>query len=305
MELEINRELQGLIPELSKPEQDALIASLNAEGCRQPITVWKGKNIIVDGHNRYVICTKLNIPFAIEELDFEDEYRVKIWMINNQFARRNLGIEHLAELACTLAVVEQELSEKRKLANLKQFSDSPKTAETKGSTDSLTRGLREEVENISINIKGKTLEKAAQKAGISRSTVERYDAIQRKGTEEQKEAVRTGQKKIGTVYKEIQAKEKPASKPQTNECDIEKLLKGKTINTPYIILYSKQDEETGEEMRTYLSNCKPKANLLAVRDFMLESVHGKCHEDDFVQGRISIRRMIEGVVFEEGINAQE
>jgi len=103
MELEINRELRELIPALDQREIDALIVSLRSEGCRQPITVWKGKNIIVDGHNRYAICTKLNIPFAIEELDFEDEYRVKIWMINNQLARRNLGIEHLAELACKLA----------------------------------------------------------------------------------------------------------------------------------------------------------------------------------------------------------
>ncbi len=296
MELKINREWQELIPALDQREIDALIVSLRSEGCRQPITVWKGKNIIVDGHNRYAICTKLNIPFAIEELDFEDEYRVKIWMINNQLARRNLGIEHLAELACKLAEVEQELAEKRKLANLKQNTNKPKTPETSQSTDSLTGGSRE--------IKGKAFEKAAQKAGISRSTVERYDAIQRKGTEEQKEAVRTGQKKIGTVYKEIQYKEKPKT-PKSNECDIEKLLKGKTIKTPYLLLYSKQDKETGEEMRTYLSNCELKANLLAVRDFMLESVHGKCHEDDFVQSRIALRSMIDGLVFKEATNAQE
>lgn len=298
MKLEINRELHELIPALSKPEQDALIASLNVEGCRQPITVWKGKNIIIDGHNRYAICNKFDIPFKVEELEFEDEYRVKIWMINNQLARRNLSIEYRVELACTLAVVEQELAQKRKLANLKQFSEKSETSEISDSTEALTRGTRSK--------KGRgVIGEIAKKAGVGHSTVERYDAIKRKGTEEQKEAVRTGKKKIGTVYKEIQAKEKPESKPQiqSNECDIEKLLKGKTIKTPYIILYSKQDEETGEEMRTYLSNCELKANLLAVRDFMLESVHGKCHEDDFVQGRISIRRMIDGVVFEEGINA--
>jgi hypothetical protein len=219
-------------------------------------------------------------------------------MINNQLARRNLSIEYRVELACTLAVVEKELAQKRKLANLKQFSEKSETSEISDSTEAPTRGTREKKSRGVIG-------EIAKKAGVGHSTVERYDAIQSKGTEEQKEAVRTGKKKIGTVYKEIQAKEKPASKPQTNECDIEKLLKGKTIKTPYLLLYSKQDKETGEEMRTYLSNCDLKANLLAVRDFMLESVQGKCHEDDFVQGRISIRRMIEGVVFEEGINAQK
>ena len=300
MELEINRELQGLIPALSKPEQDALIASLNVEGCRQPITVWKGKNIIIDGHNRYSICNKFDIPFKVEELEFEDEYRVKIWMINNQLARRNLSIEYRVELACTLAVVEQELAQKRKSANLKQFSEKSKTSEISGSTEALTRGTRSK--------KGRgVIGEIAKKAGVGHSTVERYDAIQSKGTEEQKEAVRTGKKKIGTVYKEIQANEKPAAKLQiqSNECDIEKFLKGKTIKTPYLLLYSKQDEETGEEMRAYLSNCELKANLLAVRDFMLESVHGNCPEDDFVQSRIALRRMIDGLVFKEATNAQE
>jgi len=42
-----------------------------------------------------------------------------------------------------------------------------------------------------------------------------------------------------------------------------------------------------------------------VRDFMLESVHGNCPEDDFVQSRIALRRMIDGLVFKEATNAQE
>ena len=299
MKLERNRDFEYLIPALSKHEHEALIASIRSEGCRQPITIWKGKNIIVDGYNRYDICNEFNIPFEIEEMEFEDEYRVKIWMINNQFARRNLGIEHLADLAYKLSEVEQELAEKRKLANLKQNTNKPKTTETSQSTDSLTGGSRE--------IKGKAFEKAAQKAGISRSTVERYDAIQRKGTDEQKEAIRSGQKKIGTIYKEIQANEKPVAKPQIqrNECDIEKLLKGKTIKTPYLLLYSKQDEESGEEMQTYLSNCKPSANILICRDYMMNVAHGNCPEDDFVQSRIALRRMIDGLVFKEATNAQE
>jgi len=300
MELEINRELQGLIPELSKPEQDALIASLNAEGCRQPITVWKGKNIIVDGHNRYAICTKLNIPFKVEELEFEDEDRVKIWMINNQLARRNLSIELRAELACTLAVVEHELAEKRKLANLKQNANKLETAEISQSTEGSKI-------DPSVEKKGKSLKKAAEKAGISYNTAKKYKSIKTKGTEEQKEALRSGQKKISTIYKEIQAKEKPAAKPQIqrNECDIEKLLKGKTINTPYLILYSKKDKETGEEMRAYLSNCEPKANLMTCRDYIMETSHGNCPEDDFVQLRIASRRVIDGFVFKEVANAQD
>ena len=263
MKLERNRDFEYLIPALSKHEHEALIASIRSEGCRQPITIWKGKNIIVDGYNRYDICNEFNIPFEIEEMEFEDEYRVKIWMINNQFARRNLGIEHLADLAYKLAEVEQELAEKRKLSNLKQNTNKPKTIETSQSTDSLTGGSRE--------IKGKAFEKAAQKAGISRSTVERYDAIQRKGTNEQKEAIKSGQKKIGTVYKEIQAKEKPLQKSQSNECDIEKLLKNKTINNPYLLIYLKRNKETDKEEQAEQFNCPPNIRLKMCADSFVNS----------------------------------
>jgi ParB-like chromosome segregation protein Spo0J len=292
MELEINKEFYELIPALEKREADALITSLSSEGCRQPITIWKGKNIIVDGHNRYAICTKLNIPFKVEELEFEDEDRVKIWMINNQLARRNLSIELRAELACTLAVVEHELAEKRKLANLKQNANKLETAEISQSTEGSKT-------DPSVEKKGKSLKKAAEKAGISYNTAKKYKSIKTKGTDEQKEALRSGQKKISTVYKEIQAKEKPKENVQSNECDIEKLLKGKTIKTPYLLLYSKQEVETGEEMRTYLSNCKPYANLLTCRDYIMNLVHGKCDEDDFMQLRLALKRVIGELVLTE------
>lgn len=42
-----------------------------------------------------------------------------------------------------------------------------------------------EDETLNNEVKGKTLEIIAQKAGVSRATAEQYDAIQRKGTEEQ------------------------------------------------------------------------------------------------------------------------
>ena len=277
MELEINQEFQELIPALSKPEQDALTESLSTEGCRQPITVWKGKNIIVDGHNRYGICTMFNIPFATEEIEFEDENEVKIWMINNQFARRNLSIEHLAELACTLAKVEQQLAEKRMLAG--------KKAEEKE-----TLGLKQ-----TQGQKGKSLKRAAEKAGISYETAFKYDAIQRKGTDQQKEAVKSGQKKIGTVYKEIQAKENP----QSNESDIEKLLKGKTIKTPYLLIYIKLDENNNYEQHVRLSNCNKSEKLQMCTDYIVEMVHDICDQNEILEFRNLVQKFASNVMQKE------
>jgi len=81
-----------LLPELTKEERKALEKSLQEDGCRDPIITWHGT--IIDGHNRYEICKKHNIPFKIKEMDqLSDADAVKTWMINNQLSRRNLTDE--------------------------------------------------------------------------------------------------------------------------------------------------------------------------------------------------------------------
>lgn len=307
MELHIDKELEDFIKPLQQDEFESLSLAIQADGCLDDIKVWHrgddSLDTIVDGHNRYKICKQFKTPFKITRLKFADKSEVMTWMYNNQKARRSLTLVERLELYSKLQVHLEKLAKERRLANLKQNSDTSKTEKTSQSTERCTMPKKD-------NTRGKTLEKIAKEAEVSYRTAFKYDAIQRKGTEEQKEALRSGEKKIGTVYKEIQAKEKP-KQPRvpkgvaTNENDIEKLLKGKDINTPYLLLYSKKDKETGEEMRACLSNCEPKANLMTCRDYIMETSHGNCPEDDFVQSRIALSRMIDGFVFKEVINAQE
>jgi len=61
-----------------------------------------------------------------------------------------------------------------------------------------------EIEKPNNDQKGKTLEIIAQKAGVSTRTAEQYDAIQRKGTKEQKAEVAEGKSSIKKVYTQIQ-----------------------------------------------------------------------------------------------------
>lgn len=63
-----------------------------------PIVVWKGYDIIVDGHHRYEICKRLQIPYGIREVEFEDREAVKQWMLEHQLVRRNLNNFQRAEL---------------------------------------------------------------------------------------------------------------------------------------------------------------------------------------------------------------
>lgn len=100
MELKIDPEFKNLIPPLTKDEYEALEQSLLAEGCKHPIETWN--DVIVDGHNRYEICKKHGIPFNTLERQFVDKNDAEIWIIKNQFARRNLSDFQKAELTLAL-----------------------------------------------------------------------------------------------------------------------------------------------------------------------------------------------------------
>lgn len=62
--LTIDPEFQNLIPPPSTEELALLEANLSQEGCLQPLIVWKDHNILLDGHNRYQLCTQLHIPYT-------------------------------------------------------------------------------------------------------------------------------------------------------------------------------------------------------------------------------------------------
>ena len=88
MDLTINPRFEKLLPALSSDELRCLEESLAADGCRDALIAWQGQ--IVDGHNRHRICTRLDIPYRVTEMDFADEDAAMDWIDKNQIARRNL-----------------------------------------------------------------------------------------------------------------------------------------------------------------------------------------------------------------------
>ncbi len=98
-ELTIDREFSGLCPEPTAEELDILAAGLAAEGCRDPIFLWANHDdTILDGHNRYKICRRENIPFKIKPIKLETRGDCINWIIANQLGRRNLTDEQRAFL---------------------------------------------------------------------------------------------------------------------------------------------------------------------------------------------------------------
>lgn len=128
----IDEEFKNLIPPLSDVERKGLEDSILKEGCRDAIITWHG--VIVDGHNRYDICTKHNIPYKTVQREFESREAVIEWIILNQFGRRNLPTYERARLALRLKPVIAEKAEQNlHLAEGKgcQKSDKVKPIDTK------------------------------------------------------------------------------------------------------------------------------------------------------------------------------
>lgn len=90
MDIIVKEELKAYIDPLTTEEHQALERSLLAEGCRDALVLWG--NILVDGHNRYGICTQHNIPFrTIQHPLLKSMDDVHLWMIEQHLGRRSVS----------------------------------------------------------------------------------------------------------------------------------------------------------------------------------------------------------------------
>lgn len=216
--LKIKQEFKQLIPPLLKEEYAELEKSILNEGVRDNILTWN--EYIIDGHNRYEIATKHNIQFQVEKMQFEDENEVKIWMINNQFGRRNLSNYQKSVLALELESVFKEKAKE----NLSKAgsSYSPKEPFQKS-------------ENLPIE-KVNTTKEVAKVANVSHDTIAKVKKIQEKATPEVKEKLSIGEISINQAFKEIKKEEKQEEKQKNIEIFKEK---SKNFNNNDIIIHNK------------------------------------------------------------------
>src|SRR5665647_528374 len=134
----IDREFRDLIAPLTDDEHKSLENNIIENGFNQayPLIVWKGHNILVDGHNRFRICSKNGIEFSFIEQEFDSREAVIDWMVDNQLSRRNIDSNTRAYLIGKKYNVEKKghggsrgnschLKTDEKIA--KEFGTSPKT----------------------------------------------------------------------------------------------------------------------------------------------------------------------------------
>lgn len=80
-------EMEQLLPPLSAEQFSALEADILENGCYAPIIVNEDM-VIVDGHNRFRICEKHNLPFTMKVFSFTDLLEAKRWAGSRNWSRR-------------------------------------------------------------------------------------------------------------------------------------------------------------------------------------------------------------------------
>ncbi len=116
MDIIVNQELKAYIDPLTQDEHDALERSLLAEGCRDALVLWG--DVLIDGHNRYGICSKHGIPFnTVQNTRFKSMDDVHLWMIEQHLGRRSVSDYQRG----VLALRKRDILEARRRAEQEQL----------------------------------------------------------------------------------------------------------------------------------------------------------------------------------------
>ncbi len=171
MDIKINDELRSFVDPLTDIEYAALERSLQTEGCRDALVLWR--DTLIDGHNRYEICTKHGIPFrTVHNNNFASLEDVMLWMIDNHLARRSVSDFQRGVLALRKKeIVAQRMAERPPEPEAEGDKNSP--------SDDTTPPWN-------------TREDIARAARVSSNTISQIERIQKAATPQLREAVRTG-----------------------------------------------------------------------------------------------------------------
>lgn len=188
-ELRVKDVFRDQLPSLPEEKYRKLEKDICERGCFDPIRLWKG--YIIDGHNRYKICTENNVAFKTLSLDecFEDETDVRIWIIDHQDGRRELSDFQKIELRI----------EREHLVESKQGQRSDLTSVRR----------RTEVD--------KPHRQSAKQSGVGKTKYAEGKYLAQNAPEEVKEKLRKGETAIKTEYKKLKQEEKKQKHQETLE----------------------------------------------------------------------------------------
>ena len=205
-DLTVDPEFRDLIPPLNEEELKLLEEGLVVNGCASLLIVCNG--VIVDGHNRYAICRKHEIPFAIQEKNFSSRDDAMLWMLRNQLGRRNLNNYQRVELVLKFEPLVKNAAEQRMMAG-KAANPVPTLAQ--GQT------------------KGRTRDHLSEAAGVSHGTFAKAKKLVQSADEETKRELRAGKVTVNRAYTELLEKEHEGETKICERCKQEKPLSAFSI----------------------------------------------------------------------------
>lgn len=188
--MRIDNDFKALIPPLSKEEFEQLEQNCLRDGIRDSLIVWddNGEFVLIDGHNRYEIAQKHNLPYNHKRMTFPNREAVIEWIILNQFGRRNLSAYDRSLLALKLKPVIAERAKENQGARTDICQKSDKSIDTK--------------------------KELAKVAGVSHDTIHKVEVIQEKAPEEVKEKLKSGDISINQAYSAIKSAENETHRQQ-------------------------------------------------------------------------------------------
>lgn len=197
-ELKIDKDLRDLLPPLTKEEFEQLEKNIIKDGCQSPIITWD--DYIVDGHNRYKICTKHNINFDEIVLGYETKDDIIQWMVDTQLGRRNLTpIQRIAIAEKYRPIIEKKAKENQGNRNDINFCQNSDKSDIK-SIDT-----KKELSNI---------------AKVSYDTYYKGKRILENGNEEIKKKLENNEISINKAYNTLFPKKKNPEEKSKKEIEI-------------------------------------------------------------------------------------
>lgn len=274
-------ELAAYIPPLLPDEYKQLEKNIIQNGCREALLVWEttGEDItdlgttaaayiLIDGHNRYVICKKHHIDFKVHLMNFPSLEQVKFFMIDNQLGRRNLAPEQVSYLRGLRYLREKQEKGKYSRDNQKGQNDLYELEDPKGAknSDSQPEG---ELQETTANRLGKQFnvsEKTIKRDGAYAQGLERLDPPF-------KQDILSGKIKIDKALIQQLGKLDKLSEPILNQDELERIIQ-QAQEKPNTVSKSRRSvkNEKAEELKRQLNQLVSKLN---VKEVNLDQV---CHE---------------------------
>jgi ParB-like chromosome segregation protein Spo0J len=163
----IDQEFKDLIPPLSEDELRQLEENIAKDGCRDPLVLFD--DILIDGHNRFAICKRRGLEFKTIAMHFNSRDDAKIWIIENQFGRRNLQPFTRTNLALKLEpLIAAKAKENQRLSEGKGVKGPKKSADLNETRQEVAKAASVSHDTVA---KVKAINKAKDEGKVSPETI--------------------------------------------------------------------------------------------------------------------------------------